>query len=282
MLHNLKRIFSTHPRSAFRDGYRHLYHWQPFDDVYEAYLSDMLNSNRIYCSNPANFNDPWDGKPFFNTSILDCPWQFKKFINWSVEIAKKNTSMTTSDIDLMRQSFLNSPKSAKPVIEKMCADIQQEISRKYRVYCLSPNPLNQLMWAHYADSHRGICIEFSLKNEVMCQAIACEYMSSYPFIPIYSSNERDNQRMILSKSKVWAYENEYRLIAEEFDPLSKPIISVTNNNFLDIPVGLITSIIVGCQADYDQINKMVKLINPTIAVKRAVRVDGKYELSIVG
>jgi Protein of unknown function (DUF2971) len=281
MIQTLKTIFSRNSRSAFRNGYRYLYHWQPFNKKYEAYLSHTLTNHQIYCSNPANFNDPWDGKPFFNPNILERPWHLKKFINWSVEICKKQTLMSSSDIELMRKSFQKTPESAKPYIEKISIEIQQEISNKYRVYCLGPDPLNQLMWAHYADSHRGICIEFNLRNNLMCQAVACEYLDSYPSIPIYSINEKDNQRMILAKSKVWSYEKEYRIIAEEFDPTTTHHLPVTKNNFLDIPIGSITSIIVGCQADFNRVSALVKEINRNINVKQAVRIEGKYELLIV-
>lgn len=30
----------------------------------------------------------------------------------------------------------------------------------YVFYCVSENPLSNLMWSHYADSHNGFCIKF--------------------------------------------------------------------------------------------------------------------------
>ncbi len=36
--------------------------------------------------------------------------------------------------------------------------LQQKFSRKYLITCLTKQPLNPLMWAHYADSHNGVVI----------------------------------------------------------------------------------------------------------------------------
>tara|TARA_R110001583_G_scaffold186749_1_gene347668 strand:+ start:1805 stop:2791 length:987 start_codon:yes stop_codon:yes gene_type:complete len=50
--------------------------------------------------------------------------------------------------------------------------IKKEINRltlkflkNSHVTCFSATNENQLMWSHYASSHRGICLEFDLKNE---------------------------------------------------------------------------------------------------------------------
>src|SRR5579863_7289840 len=55
----------------------HLYHYQDFDldssDDHAGRLLDILQNHRIYCSSPADFNDPWDCKPFFDPALLDDP-----------------------------------------------------------------------------------------------------------------------------------------------------------------------------------------------------------------
>lgn len=35
----------------------------------------------------------------------------------------------------------------------------------YRIYCLSKSKNHPLMWAHYADSYKGICLEFEFHHE---------------------------------------------------------------------------------------------------------------------
>jgi hypothetical protein len=36
----------------------------------------------------------------------------------------------------------------------------EALCQSYRVYCLSEVCDSSLMWAHYADSHQGVCLEF--------------------------------------------------------------------------------------------------------------------------
>lgn len=36
--------------------------------------------------------------------------------------------------------------------------------KKYGVFCASSDCNNELLWAHYADSHKGICIGFDAKK----------------------------------------------------------------------------------------------------------------------
>ena len=42
--------------------------------------------------------------------------------------------------------------------------MQEQIGLQYRVYCLSAKGDLPLVWAHYADCHRGVCLEFSTDN----------------------------------------------------------------------------------------------------------------------
>jgi len=50
--------------TARSEDHRVLYHWEKFC---EERLNSLLRDKRIYCSNPASFNDPWDCKLHFNT-----------------------------------------------------------------------------------------------------------------------------------------------------------------------------------------------------------------------
>jgi hypothetical protein len=86
---------------------------------------------------------------------------------------------------------------------------------RYRVYCLGPDSGNLLMWAHYADNHRGVCLEFDTRDEVMCFPLRVEYSAQFPVMRAYTTDLVDNLVPLLSKSDVWAYEREYRLIAQE-------------------------------------------------------------------
>lgn len=73
------------------------------------------------------------------------------------------------------------------------------------------------MWAHYADNHKGFCIEYELKNynPEIFDFNRVNYVSSLP--EIYATELLFNPyetvaRIIYSKSIEWIYEKEWRYV----------------------------------------------------------------------
>lgn len=60
----------------------------------------------------------------------------------------------------------------------------------------------------------------------------------------------------------------------EYEPL------ILDDRFLRFPVESLKSIIVGCQADYVEIQKVAEAANSRVAIKRAVRSPNEYSLLI--
>jgi hypothetical protein len=44
------------------------------------------------------------------------------------------------------------------------------MDRRYRIYCLSARADSQLIWGHYADHHRGVCLEFDERTNAALAA----------------------------------------------------------------------------------------------------------------
>lgn len=266
--------------TAWRDGHRVLYHWQKFD---ETRLSHTLSTMQIYCSSPSSFNDPWDCKPHFNSDVLADPAENERHVQWAVELCSRNTSMSEADLERMRVTLLTNRAKATELLNQMTASVASAINARYRVYCLCPDVGNLLMWAHYADDHRGICFEFDLRNEVLCGALRCEYLREFPLMKVYESSEEANLLILLAKGDAWAYEQEYRLIAQERTVAVQGADTlVTDGNFLQLPEGALRSVVVGCQADYAGIRRLVERLAPQVRVKRAGRVPNQYRLAIEG
>lgn len=79
-------------------------------------------------------------------------------------------------------------------------------------------PCNELLWAHYANSHKGFCIEYDLDKLDTCIAafidyrIDVEYQENKPIISPDDSIEAKIKKAFFTKSLAWDYENEYRLV----------------------------------------------------------------------
>jgi len=162
--------------TAWSDGYRLLYHWQPFK---EERLARTLSQNQIYCSRPNDFNDPWDCKPHFNTEILADPAENERHASWAVEMWSKHYPGAPDEVKQQKRAMLLADRNlAAMCLTEISEGMAEDINAKYRVYCLGPNVQNLLMWAHYADNHRGVCLEFDLRNDVLCGALRCDYSSA--------------------------------------------------------------------------------------------------------
>jgi hypothetical protein len=244
--------------------------------------TSILANSAIYCSNPANFNDPWDCKAEFNTELLNDADENELHIRWAVDLRRRTNPGVPEDEIARMETKLRSDKTfAAGLISTMSTEVSKAIAQRYRVYCLCPDVGNLLMWAHYADNHRGICLEFSLRNDVMCGAQRCEYLDKFPIIRVYSRSENDNLTILLAKANAWSYEKEYRLIAlERSAGQVSPGVMMTDAGFLRLPSDALTAVIVGCQGDYGKVKSVAGLHAPGIKIKRAVRVTNRYELRI--
>lgn len=266
--------------TAFAEGHRVLYHWQGF---VEPRLRETLQTNRIYCSSPAAFNDPWDCRPHFNSEVLDDPEECRRHADWAVDLCHRKTTMSELDLENMRRVLLTDRARAAELLRQNSDGIGQAINLRYRVYCLGPDVGNLLMWAHYADSHRGICLEFDLRNDALCGALKCEYSAEFPMMRLWDNSEAAALLVLLSKSDVWRYEQEYRLVAQErAEAVQGADTLVTDQSFLKLPVGALQAVITGCQCDHERIRALVQEVAPNVAVRRAVRVPNRFEVAIEG
>lgn len=80
---------------------------------------------------------------------------------------------------------------------------------------------NELMWAHYADEFRGICVSYSFDKLLRglpesCALSRIAYGDKPYHLHSTAFRQQDRARAILStKSLRWSYEREWRLFAEE-------------------------------------------------------------------
>lgn len=266
--------------TAWADGHRVLYHWQRFN---AQRLRATLESNCIYCSSPGAFNDPWDCKPHFNSEVLADPQENERHVNWAVDLCKRKTNMSPRDLERMRRTLLSDRERAVELLNQISDEMAPEINNRYRVYCLGPTVSNLLMWAHYADNHRGVCLEFDIANETLCGALKCNYMPAFPLMKLHDDSDDAALLILLSKSDVWNYEEEYRLIAQERAvAIPGADTLMTDNSFLQLQAGALRAVITGCQTDHNAVSTLVQQAAPQVRVRRAVRVPNRYQLKIEG
>ena len=163
----------------------------------------------------------------------------------------------------------------------------QEIKSECRVACFSEDNRSILMWAYYADKHRGVCIEFDTSNDPIFfnenSLYRVEYSNSFPIIT--TINRENALKILLTKATCWEHENEVRLIMHEKQMC---------NNLLTINPQAITAVIFGCNSGHyysdidstrkDAIRNIINYLQRPaynhIKIMQAKSDKDKYELEI--
>lgn len=123
-------------------------------------------------------------------------------------------------------------------------------TEKYRtrVCSLSKDYRHTLLWAHYADSHKGCCIEVSVPTE---RGVPEEinYVNDLPII----NDLREGKDLLIHKSTVWEYEKEVRFFSK--------------NQFLNVKVHRVIFGKKITKEDFNFYKKLIQSIDPNIDVR---------------
>jgi hypothetical protein len=207
-----------------------IYKYQAFppDPDKRAWLKDILVEHKLFFASRKDFNDPFD---CVVPSFLQIPGTFVK--RYAEEfVAKKfpQDHPVEQDIKICRLMSVGA-------LRGMHADIQKDIDQA-GIVCFSKVRDDILMWAHYGDKHRRLCLEFD--GSANCnffgyaQEVKYQDFTPVPF-PLGGDGSQAMERVILTKSKHWAYEQEYRIFEPEMA-----------GQKVEYPVELLTGIIFGC------------------------------------
>jgi Protein of unknown function (DUF2971) len=261
-------------------GVTHLFHYQRFRP---DRLATTVHEHKVHCAGPRDFNDPWDCRPCYDESILDDPAVYDKQVEFFDRVDRKYGPPKTDEQRGQQLQLLRTDPSFLKSLLRQMAGIDKPIHERYRVFCLSSKADSVVMWSHYADKHRGVCLEFRTKEEEFSGAYRVEYSERYPSFNLADDSLAHNLLPLVTKSAAWSYEHEYRVIAEEHAMALSAGSLHTHHGFLAIPSTSLTSIIVGCETDSgtrDRVREIVTRSGRAVAVKQAVRVPNQYSLSI--
>ncbi len=197
----------------------HLYKYQPCNVQTLANLKQAS----IWFSAPINFKDPYDCA----LSIVDpdklTDTDFRRALDYFLQRQpmgpKLKAQMCPDGVPTLafRESVVNSVRRVY--------DERKKIQLEQRgIACFSAHFTNVMMWSHYADGHRGFCLEFDTSLLPFTKAMEVRYSDSVPSInPIDVLVEDDidaddNELLrafVLTKAQCWSYEREWRLMHME-------------------------------------------------------------------
>lgn len=165
------------------------------DDVFQRDL-DGVENNYFWGSNFETLNDPCE----------------------NIVISDKFLCQTKSLGFLLSNRRKDTLKNLYGAFESLLS-----VNKRIGIYSLSKSYLDELLWAHYANSHKGFCLEYdsdlllrSFKTERV-YSFSVSYKNKPPEITIADMPIKNDGlifKMTGFKSKRWEYEQEFRIITD--------------------------------------------------------------------
>lgn len=166
------------------------------------------------------------------------------------------------------------------LIDEMDSKLAEKMKNLFLVGCLCTSYKNRLMWSHYADSHKGFCIEYDFsepEDEVLSKLpLPVFYSENRPLVPWKAAIDNSVENMeeayaeimmgLLTKDKEWEYENEWRIL-----------IGATENSELVMPK--VSCIYLGASIEKEKRDKIIAIAKRQNIPVKQMKVDrGAYDL----
>lgn len=222
---------------------------------YRSFSTNTLDSlcrDTLYFAHPGTFNDPLDCSPTIegDSSLEDLQKLLSVMIHRRVrsevlaslsQARVKGDGATThakkTAISEARNELANiaynatDPEYTVPKEEAeewlLINEIQRELRRHYQrgVCCFSTTYSSPLLWSHYGEQHRGLCIGYGLERRPKPEMHRVVYggrrsVRTSALINALVHNDAEARQkldrdILLRKARGWRYEKEYRLLGDQ-------------------------------------------------------------------
>ena len=215
--------------------------------AFSRYALENVERSALWFSAPIKFNDPFDCALVIHRSQLT-PQELEQVFHR--ERQRKGRLLTD------RFPSGSQDPGFRAAIERgvnKSFDLQRERHlNQCGVSCFAERGDNLLMWAHYGLGHTGFCLEFDTSYEPFSLAYQVEYSDSVPQLsPVdllsdaLPQDHRYERAMLLTKSRCWDYEQEWRLIHAAADER------------IGYPPAALKGVYVGCNAEGSEVQSLV-------------------------
>lgn len=182
---------------------RTLYKYFPLTNDAHLQRLERLLQGWIYFSSPDHFNDPFEISPV---------------------LAPPTREDFDDVIDLVSPEVRMLSKSARSKVFRGITDAIRSSSspavttdwmKSVGVLCLSTQPEDLLMWAHYASNHSGLCVGFDSDVGLFGSARGVKYSNERPLVRAIDLSRNEDaliDGVLFTKSLHWKYEAEWRCL----------------------------------------------------------------------
>lgn len=190
----------------------YLYRYRSLAGDGAKYVKETICDSTLYFSSSSSFNDPFDCRPSFVYEATDD----ELFAYYSRILGGFYPSWSVGEREVEARKLIEDPSRTPKNpdnFKNFEAMHEKNTTENLGVLCLASGGANILMWSHYADSHKGVCLEFDFADPFFSNAQQVRYARSRPRPnPFRDNNFKLLDDVVLTKADLWAYEEEWRLL----------------------------------------------------------------------
>jgi len=236
-----------------------LYKYRPFN----VFCLRLLTHGEVSYSDPRSFNDPLDCNPTLEVDIDRSSMEFLCYATLrrtqtedkAINIINNYRHLSSEHGNFRTDSTVDDDLK-RMLAQRIMDELGEELGSR-GVLSLSERWDSVLMWSHYADNHRGICIEFATDklphpflqpvNYRAPRRIKASDLHKWKRGNSAEAERRVRETYYFAKAGPWRYEKEWRDIQDKS--------GIKNSNFS------VTAIHFGLQCDQSVIQTVVKLLD---------------------
>jgi len=191
---------------------KYLYRYRSLDGDAKEWVRESILDSKHYFSSPKSFNDPFDCRPVFSLEATKAELisYYEKILSHQIPTMSREQRRAQARVWLRNpESDPRNPRN----LDSFHQNHYEMVSSRIGVLCLSETPRNILMWSHYGNSHRGICLQFHALENTLETSQPVHYKELRPTTnPVSQSQDEMLDDALFTKSDQWAYEREWRII----------------------------------------------------------------------
>jgi hypothetical protein len=194
-------------------------------DLSKGYNMSGLLCGYLWFSDPSTFNDPFDCTTPFAYNLLSedenfCKRYYQDFSMHAFPYFSENQrEQFVNDNVKFMLARKNDRSYFEDLYNKFDVQKQTEAIKEFGILSTCMVKENILLWSHYADQHKGVCVQFNtnsflelLDKPALGEVKYSEFPLVYPPFKYDLSEINESFRHIfLTKAPFWGYELEYRI-----------------------------------------------------------------------
>jgi hypothetical protein len=223
---------------------RRLYKYRAFSNL----TLNMLVADNLFFADPSTFNDPLDTRPAVKTDLSEdelerilvqlvesrlqaemtaaartIKYRGPRTIEHIAHLSKRHADDLISDI----KYHASDPEFDTPdrLQYLLGLSVAEELLRQYEkgIVSFGERANCVLMWSHYGDQHKGICIGYSVPSDAASNLYKVNYggtrlVEASAIAAMLAGDDTARRKVdkavLLKKAIDWRYEREWRLIGE--------------------------------------------------------------------